>query len=218
MSVVASTVGHLHCELVVLFSPILCNTILLNTMYIGDFYGDFPLRPVCCRNPLVSRSRKVMNFLFWGGSMVFRQCFRLGDGKKLYRSRFSRLLLDRWRKGAFLHSLSVRTCRDTCSTPYLKRGTGTWRCCQGSENWTLFLVNVKQRCLLWTDKGVQKRRLNRRLIYECRWDESLKVKSDGCTRHTLCYVKRRQRVCLFPGEYNRLVYLQQNKKRRRTKG
>ena len=41
-----------------LFSPILCNAILLNAMHIGDCYRDFPLRPVCCRNPLVSRSRQ----------------------------------------------------------------------------------------------------------------------------------------------------------------
>jgi len=61
-------------------SPILCSAILLNAMHIGDCYRDFPLRPACCRYPLVSRSRQVMSFLFWGGSMVFRQCFRLGDG------------------------------------------------------------------------------------------------------------------------------------------
>jgi hypothetical protein len=42
-----------------LFSPILCNTILLNTVHIGDWYRDFPLRPVFCRNPsVVSRSRQ----------------------------------------------------------------------------------------------------------------------------------------------------------------
>jgi hypothetical protein len=30
---------------------------LLNAMHIGDCYRDFPLRPACCRYPLVSRSR-----------------------------------------------------------------------------------------------------------------------------------------------------------------
>ena len=38
-------------------SPILCSAILLNAMHIGDCYRDFPLRPACCRYPLVSRSR-----------------------------------------------------------------------------------------------------------------------------------------------------------------
>jgi hypothetical protein len=28
-----------------------------NVMHIRDWYRDFPLRPACCRNPLVSRSR-----------------------------------------------------------------------------------------------------------------------------------------------------------------
>ena len=36
---------------------ILFNTTLLNVLHIGDYYGDFPLLPVCCLNPLVSRSR-----------------------------------------------------------------------------------------------------------------------------------------------------------------
>jgi hypothetical protein len=44
----------------VLFSPILCNTLLLNAMHIGDWYRDFPLRPACCRNPLVSTSRQFL--------------------------------------------------------------------------------------------------------------------------------------------------------------
>ena len=87
---------------------ILCNAILLNALQIGDCYRDFPLRPACFRNPLVSRSRQVMTFLFWGGSMVFHQCFRLGDGNNFYRSRFSRLLLGRWRKEACLHSRVLR--------------------------------------------------------------------------------------------------------------
>jgi len=52
-------------------------------MHIGVCYRDLPLRPAYCRNPLVSRSRQVMSFLFWGGSMVLRQCFRLGDGNFL---------------------------------------------------------------------------------------------------------------------------------------
>ena len=39
-------------------------------MHIGVCCRDLPLRPACCRNPLVSRSRQVMSFLFWGGSMV----------------------------------------------------------------------------------------------------------------------------------------------------
>ncbi len=39
-------------------SPILCSAILLNAMHIGDCYRDFPLRPACCRYPLVSRSRQ----------------------------------------------------------------------------------------------------------------------------------------------------------------
>jgi hypothetical protein len=30
---------------------------LLNAMHIGDCYRDFPLRPACCRYPLVSRPR-----------------------------------------------------------------------------------------------------------------------------------------------------------------
>ncbi len=67
-------------RLCVLFFPILCSAIFLNAMHIGDCYRDFPLRPACCRYPLVSRSRQVMSFLFWGGSMVFHQCCRLGDG------------------------------------------------------------------------------------------------------------------------------------------
>jgi hypothetical protein len=66
--------------LCVFFSPILCSAILLNAIHIGDCYRDFPLLPVCCRYPLVSRSRQVMSFLFWGGSMGFRHFFRLGDG------------------------------------------------------------------------------------------------------------------------------------------
>jgi hypothetical protein len=74
---------------------ILCSAILLNAMHIGDCYRDLPLRPACCRNPLVSRSRQVMSFLFWGGSMVFCQCSRLGEMETFYRSRFSRLLLGR---------------------------------------------------------------------------------------------------------------------------
>ena len=52
-------------------------------MHIGVCYRDLPLRPAYCRNPLVSRSRQVMSFLFWGGSMVLRQCFRLKDGNFL---------------------------------------------------------------------------------------------------------------------------------------
>ncbi len=52
-------------------------------MHIGVCYRDLPLRPAYCRNPLVSRSRQVMSFLFWGGSMVLLQCFRLGDGNFL---------------------------------------------------------------------------------------------------------------------------------------
>ena len=36
-----------------LFSSILCNTILLNDMHIGDRYRDFPLRPACCRKGLL---------------------------------------------------------------------------------------------------------------------------------------------------------------------
>ena len=46
-------------------------------MHIGVCYRDLPLRPAYCRNPLVSRSRQVMSFLFWGGSMVLRQMFQI---------------------------------------------------------------------------------------------------------------------------------------------
>jgi hypothetical protein len=45
-------------RLCVSFSTILCSTILLNVMHIGDWYRDFPLLPVWCRNPLFSRSRQ----------------------------------------------------------------------------------------------------------------------------------------------------------------
>jgi hypothetical protein len=41
-------------------SPILCSAILLNAMHIGDYYRDFPLRPACCRYPLVSRPRHLI--------------------------------------------------------------------------------------------------------------------------------------------------------------
>ncbi len=50
-------------------------------MHIGVCYRDLPLRPAYCRNPLVSRSRQVMSFLFWGGSMVLRQMFQIGRWK-----------------------------------------------------------------------------------------------------------------------------------------
>ena len=61
---------------------------LMNAMHIGVCYRDLPLRPAYCRNPLVSRSRQVMSFLFWGGSMVLRQMFQIGRWKHFYRSRF----------------------------------------------------------------------------------------------------------------------------------
>jgi hypothetical protein len=89
-------------------SPILCSAILLNAMHIGDCHRDFPLRPACCRYPLVHRSRQVMSFLFWGGSMVLRQCFRLGDGNIFIAHVFSRLLLGRWRKETCLRSRVLR--------------------------------------------------------------------------------------------------------------
>ena len=75
-------------------------------MRIGDWYRDFPLRPSCCRNPLVSRSRQVMSPVL--GRFYGRQCFRLGEMQKNYRSRFSGLLLGRWRKEACLRSRVLR--------------------------------------------------------------------------------------------------------------
>ena len=77
-------------------------------MHIGVCYRDLPLRPAYCRNPLVSRSRQVMSFLFWGGSMVLRQMFQIGRWKLFIAHVFSGLLLGRWRKEACLRSRVLR--------------------------------------------------------------------------------------------------------------
>jgi hypothetical protein len=75
-------------------SPILCSAILLNAMHIGDCYRDFPLRPACCRYPLVSRPRQVMSPVL-GRVYGLSPMFQIGRWKHFYRSRFSRLLLGR---------------------------------------------------------------------------------------------------------------------------
>jgi len=74
-------------------------------MHIGVCYRDLPLRPAYCRNPLVSRSRQVMSFLFWGGSMVLRQMFQIGRWKLFIAHVF---LVFRWRKEACLRSRVLR--------------------------------------------------------------------------------------------------------------
>ncbi len=48
------------CSLLCPLLSILCSAILLNAMHIGDCYRDLPLRPACCHNPLVSRSRHTV--------------------------------------------------------------------------------------------------------------------------------------------------------------
>ena len=48
------------CSLLCPLLSILCSAILLNAMHIGDCYRDLPLRPACCRNPLVSSSSRQM--------------------------------------------------------------------------------------------------------------------------------------------------------------
>ncbi len=53
-------------SLCVFFSSILYSAFLLNAMHIGDCYRDFPLRPVYCCNPLVSRSRQTLRKLDMG--------------------------------------------------------------------------------------------------------------------------------------------------------
>ena len=88
---------------------ILCSAILVNAMHIGVCYRDLPLRPAYCRNPLVSRSRQVMSFLFWGGSMVLRQCFRLKDANFLLLTFF-------WSSSRQMKKRSMSTLSSASST------------------------------------------------------------------------------------------------------
>ena len=71
------------CSLLCPLLSILCSAILLNAMHIGDCYRNLPLRPACCRNPLVSRSRQVMSPVL-GRFYGFLPVFQIGrDGNFL---------------------------------------------------------------------------------------------------------------------------------------
>jgi hypothetical protein len=74
------------------FSPILCNTILMNVREIGDCYRDFPWLPACCRNPLFSRSRQGKGYRQKDTSSPTR---RIVDNSKIIKSNFLFLFLRR---------------------------------------------------------------------------------------------------------------------------